>query len=84
MTITLSKPHEHWLREQVDAGAFPSLDAAVGAAVERMMLEDDLSDDELMWVKPLVDEGLAQLERGEVKSHEEVFAHLRRIIDEHR
>lgn len=59
-----TQTHDDWLRQQVEAGAFPSLDAAVASAVDRLMIDDDLSDDDLMWAKPLVDEALAQLARG--------------------
>ena len=71
----IAKPYQDWLQQQVDAGAFPSIDAAVEAAIQNM-IGDDLSDDDLMWAKPLVDEGLAQLERGEKSSADDVFARL--------
>jgi predicted transcriptional regulator len=42
-----------------------------------MMLDDGPDDDDLAWAKPLVEEGLAQLDRGESFSHEDVFAQSR-------
>ncbi len=42
---------------------------------------DDVQDDDLDWAKPLVDEGLAQLARGESFTHEQIFERLQCIID---
>jgi hypothetical protein len=42
---------------------------------------DDDQDDDFDWAKPLVDEGLAQLVRGESFTHKQVFERLQRIID---
>jgi antitoxin ParD1/3/4 len=83
MTIMLSQEQEDWLRAQVAAGEFASLDEAVKTAVQRMILDaesDYDNDDDLAWAKPLVDEGLAALEWGEFFTHEEVFARLGRRI----
>jgi antitoxin ParD1/3/4 len=88
MTIMLNKDQEDWLRAQVAAGEFASVDDAVKTAIQRMILDaaasDDDEDDDLAWAKPLVDEGLAALERGEFCTHEEVFARLKRRIAEQR
>jgi antitoxin ParD1/3/4 len=72
MQIELTKEQEEWLRAQVAAGRFSSLDEAVAEAIE--FLKD--SDEELAWAKPLVDEGLAELDRGEAFAAEEVFARM--------
>ena len=77
MSIMLTKEHEDWLRAKVAAGEFASLDEAVKAAVQRLIIDDDL-----MWAEPLAAEGLAQLERGERVSHEEVFTNLQRLIQQ--
>ena len=82
MSILLTKEHEDWLRAKVAAGEFASLDEAVKAAVQRLIIDDERDgDDELMWAEPFAVEGLAQLERGEHMSHEEVFTSLQRLID---
>jgi Arc/MetJ-type ribon-helix-helix transcriptional regulator len=70
MQITLNKDQEDWLREQVAAGQFPSLESAVAAAIEQLRL----GDDDLEWARPLVAEGLAELDRGEALSADEAFA----------
>lgn len=84
MTIQLSEKHQEWLRRQVAAGAFTSLDEAVTAAVQRMMLDDGIDDDDLMWAKPLIEEGIAQLDGGQTHSHEDVFTHLESVIAKRR
>jgi Arc/MetJ-type ribon-helix-helix transcriptional regulator len=62
MTITLPREQQEWLEAQVKAGHYDSVDQAVASIVgERMWL----GIDDLSWAKPLVDEALASLERGE-------------------
>jgi antitoxin ParD1/3/4 len=72
MQIQLTKEHEDWLRAQVAAGRFPSLEDAIAEAIDGLRLEDD----ELAWAKPLVAEGLAELDRGEAIPADEVFARI--------
>ena len=71
MNIQLTKEHEDWLRGQVAAGRFASLEEAIAEAVDSLKSDDDLS-----WAKPLVDEGLSELDRGEAIAAEEVFARV--------
>jgi antitoxin ParD1/3/4 len=73
ITITLTDDQEAWLAAQVDAGAFPSIEAAARQVIDERMAEDavDIDDDDLAWAKPLVDEGIAQFERGEYVTQEE-------------
>jgi Arc/MetJ-type ribon-helix-helix transcriptional regulator len=65
MQVRLSKPElERFIAEQVKAGRFPSSDAAIEAAVERMMLahEDaELSDEDV----DAINESEEQFDRGE-------------------
>ena len=70
MQIQLTKEHEDWLREQVAAGRFPSLEEAVAEAI------DGLKNEDLAWARPLVEEGLAELDRGESLPADEVFARI--------
>ncbi len=60
--------HEDWLRTQVAAGRYATLEDAVAEAIEGLKDESD----ELAWAKPLVAEGLAELDRGEAVPAEEV------------
>ena len=80
MQIEIDERVQEWLRARVSAGEYASVEAAVAAALQRLMLEDGADDDDLAWAKPLVDVGLAQLDRGESFSHEDVFAHVEGLI----
>ena len=72
MQIELPKEHEDWLRTQVAAGRFTSLEEAVAEAIANLKAEDD----DLAWADPLVAEGLAELDRGETVPAEQVFARI--------
>jgi antitoxin ParD1/3/4 len=78
MQIHLTKDDEEWLRAQVAAGRFSSLDEALGEAIDSLGAENE----ELAWAKPLVDEGLAELDRGESIRAEEVFAGVEESLRE--
>ena len=71
MPITLTPEQEAWLQSHVATGAFASIEQAARQLIDERIAERELEDDDLTWVKPLVDEGLAALERGEFMSVEE-------------
>jgi antitoxin ParD1/3/4 len=73
MKIELNKEHEEWLRAQVASGRFSSLDQAVAEALDFLM---STNDDDLAWAKPLVTEGLAELDRGEAIDAVQVFGRI--------
>lgn len=75
MQINLSPEHEEWLRSQLAEGRFSSLDEAVAIAIEQLKA-DSFDDDDLDWAKPLIDEGLSELDRGEALPANEVFARI--------
>lgn len=62
MDISLAPAQEDWLRKQVAAGRFASLEEAVASAVAGLQAQEALDDG---WAKPLVDEALQALDRGE-------------------
>jgi antitoxin ParD1/3/4 len=68
MPITLTPDQEAWLPRGDRRFRFGRRG---GAPVARRIAERELEEDDLAWAKPLVDEGLAALERGEVMSLEE-------------
>lgn len=72
MQVQLTRDHEEWLRQQVAAGRFSSFEEAVAEAIDSLKGEDD----ELAWAKPLIADGLAELDRGEALEANEVFARL--------
>jgi antitoxin ParD1/3/4 len=72
MRIELKGDHENWLRAQVAAGRYATFEDAVADAIESLREEDEV----LAQAKPLVDEGLAELDRGESIPAQEVFAQI--------
>ena len=62
MNIPLPPDQEHWLKAQVAAGRFASLEEALSSAVAGLRAQDAIDDS---WAKPLIDEALAALDRGE-------------------
>ncbi len=65
MAITLTPDQEAWLKAHVAAGDFPSIEEAARQLIDERIVERELEKDNLAWAKPLVEEGLAALERGE-------------------
>ena len=76
-TITLTPAQQAWLEAQVAAGRLPSVDDAVRSAVADLMT---ISNDDLAWAKPYVDEARASVARGDVSTGEAVLARLRERI----
>ena len=62
MNVPLRPDHEDWLKAQVASGRFQSLEEALASAVAGLRAQD-IADD--TWAKPLVEEALAALDRGE-------------------
>jgi Arc/MetJ-type ribon-helix-helix transcriptional regulator len=73
MTITLTPTDHAWLARQVAAGRFPSLDAALRAAIAELKARESAPD--LSWAKPLVDESRAAVARGEGVPLDEALTH---------
>jgi antitoxin ParD1/3/4 len=71
MTITLTSDQEARLNALVASGGFASVEEAARTLLDERLAELEIEDDDLAWAKPLVDEGLAALERGEFMSLEE-------------
>jgi antitoxin ParD1/3/4 len=71
MTITLTADQEARLNALVASGDDASVEEAARTLLDERLAERDIEDDDLAWAKPLVDEGLAALERGEFMSLEE-------------
>jgi antitoxin ParD1/3/4 len=73
MNISLPKEQLEWLEAEVAAGHFASIDEALSVAVADLKA---LSEDDLAWAKPYVDEAREQVARGETLSEAEFFAWL--------
>jgi Arc/MetJ-type ribon-helix-helix transcriptional regulator len=83
MSITLTSADHAWLARQVAAGRFPSIEAALSAAISELKAHDAAPD--LGWARPLVDESRAAISRGEgvpvdeaCKHWDDTLARLRR------
>ena len=74
MTIQLSPKQEQWLKAQVAAGHFGSLEQAISAAVANLMAS---SADDLDWAQPLVDAAAHELARGEGIPADEALRRVR-------
>jgi Arc/MetJ-type ribon-helix-helix transcriptional regulator len=62
MKIPLPPAQAEWLKAQVAAGRFTSLEDGIASAVAELQAQDSIDDG---WAKPLVDEALEALDRGE-------------------
>jgi antitoxin ParD1/3/4 len=72
MTISLTPEHQAWIDARIERGEFASVEAAVQQLIEERICERELEDlDDMAWAKPLVDEALAEVERGEFITLEE-------------
>jgi antitoxin ParD1/3/4 len=71
MLVSLTPEQEAWLQSHVASGAFASIEEAARQLIDERIAERELEADDLAWAKPLVDEGLAALERGEFISLDE-------------
>jgi antitoxin ParD1/3/4 len=71
MTITLSREQQTWIEAHVANGEFSSLEEGARQLIDERIADRELENDDLSWAKPLVDEGLAALDRGEFISIEE-------------
>jgi Arc/MetJ-type ribon-helix-helix transcriptional regulator len=63
MPVSLTRENECYLQSQVESGRFPSVDAAINAAVEQIREQSAL--------KAIVDEAYRQLENGEYTDYDD-------------
>jgi putative addiction module CopG family antidote len=78
MNVTLRPEVAKFIEEQVRAGRFHSPDDAINAAITRLQAEQELLAEEIDDADlAAIQEGLAQLDRGEGRPWEEVRAELR-------
>ncbi len=79
MTIHLRPDLEALLKMQVDLGNYPSIEAALEAAVRAFAEADtDLvpEDADLSWAKPYLEEADRDIAEGRVRPHGEVWADI--------
>jgi antitoxin ParD1/3/4 len=77
VTITLTPEQEAWVAARVAKGDYASPEAAARDLINAGMADyAGVGEDDLAWVKPYVDEAIAQVERGEVLTLEEHEARI--------
>ncbi len=82
--LDLTRDQEAWLAKRVAAGNFASIDEAARHLIDAAIIDATyLENDDLSWVKPLVDEAYASLERGEGSPAAEAMARIRARLAEH-
>ena len=78
MNIRVNPDTEAWLKAEVDAGRFPSVEEAIDCLVmEHQTAWLDVTEDDHLWAKPEIDEALASIENGVGSSLEAVEQRLR-------
>ncbi len=81
MMITLTAEQMLWIEDHVGSGEFASVEDAVRRLLDERIAErtsDEFGD--LSWMKPLVDEALAEVESGNVVTLDELKAHMRAVL----
>ena len=77
MTITLSPDQLAWIEARVARGDYPGVDEAVRDLLAAGIAEHEaFGDDDMAWAKPLVDEALAAIERGDTMTLDAFEARL--------
>lgn len=76
MTITLTQDQHAWIQDRIAAGEFASEQDAVRALLDAQISARLIEDDDLIWAKSLVDEGVAAADRGELIDKNTFNAHL--------
>jgi antitoxin ParD1/3/4 len=77
MTISLTPEQQAWISARIERGEFASIEEAVQQLIDERICQRELEEsDDLAWAKPLVDEALAEVERGEFITLEEHQARM--------
>lgn len=79
MNIALPPEQMEWLRAEVDAGRFSSIDEALAIAVADLIA---LTKSDLTWAKPYADKARESFARGEIVSESEYTDRIARTLKE--
>jgi antitoxin ParD1/3/4 len=78
MNVRVKPETEAWLKAEVEKGHFGSIEEAVETMVlAHQAAAIDVAVDDHAWAKPLVDEALAALDRGEGSALADVVTRLK-------
>lgn len=73
MSATVKPENEAFLRQLVAEGRYPSVDAALNAAIDALRKEEA----DLSWAKPYLEKGLASLDAGQGIPLDDAFGAVR-------
>lgn len=82
MTVSLTPQLDRFVREQVASGKYASSSEVVRAGLRLLAEQEEERAHRQAALKRFVQEGLDDLESGKVVEAKNVFARVRRIIDE--
>ena len=80
MNLVLKPELEKFVEEQVKAGRFDTAEAVVSAALTRLMQDDDGVDFAPGDLQAMVDEGEADIARGDTLTLDQVREHFRQRL----
>jgi antitoxin ParD1/3/4 len=80
MTISLTPAQLRWLEAGVAAGHFASVEDGVRLGIAALKDAADAADNDLAWAKPLVDDAMGDIERGEGIPADSVRAEMDRYL----
>ncbi len=66
MPVILTPQLEEWIAARVAEGEFDSIEDGVRQLLEERVADRETEADDFAWAKPLVDEGLADIENGDI------------------
>ena len=72
MTVDLNPEQERRVKELIDSGRYPDAQSVVDRALESLFAEEDWFTDNRDEIAAAIEVGIAQAERGELYSEEEV------------
>lgn len=82
MNVTLTPDQQAWINAHVATGEFESAQDAIRQLLDERIAEraeeDDIGD--IAWAKPLVDEALAEADRGLVVTREQMREHTAALL----
>ena len=80
MTISLTPEQQAWISDRIERGDFTSIEEAARQLIDERIVERAIEEDDLAWAKPLVEEALADVGRGNVLTREEHEARVNALI----
>ncbi|WRH66355.1 MAG: type II toxin-antitoxin system ParD family antitoxin [Planktothrix sp. GU0601_MAG3] len=79
MQITLTKHLTEFIQDKVNSGRYASISDVIGEVLMLLDQRDRIREAKLAELKAKIQEGIAELDRGEGLDGEEVFAELKTI-----